>query len=154
MHGEFREFLRDLRSSSQPLPDLVVVVVDANCIGYVQRRKLFEVELIQYPQYQGLVIYAIPDPHIERWMLVDANAFRRVFERGCTVTTVKCAKDQYKRILRKEIRDSGVDAPLGGQEYAEDIVTMMDLGHVETAEQSFGSFLQDLKGRFNRWRFE
>ena len=69
MHGEFKEFLRDLRSESQPLPDLVIVVVDANCIGYVERKRLFENELIHHPQYQGLVIFAIPDPHIERWML-------------------------------------------------------------------------------------
>ena len=101
--------------------------------------------------FQQLVSYAIPDPHIERWMLADPRAFQTVFGRGCTTPAVKCAKDEYKRLLRKEIRDSGIEAPLGGEEFAEDIVGAMDLGQVETREDSLGRFLQNLKGLFHTW---
>jgi len=83
--------------------------------------------------------------------LVDARAFQEVFGRGCTAPAVKCAKDEYKKLLRTEIRASGIDAPLGGEEFAEDIVMAMDLARIETREPSFGIFLRTLKALFNNW---
>jgi hypothetical protein len=152
MHGEFKDFLRDLDRDRKRLPDSVIVVLDANCKGYNDRKGLMDSELARYPQFQQLVSYAIPDPHIERWMLVDAKAFQAVFGRGCTLPAVRCAKDEYKRLLRSEIRKSGIDAPLGGEEFAEDIVMAMDLGQVEVNEASFGLFLKSLKALFNAWK--
>jgi hypothetical protein len=152
MHGELSDFLRDLARDRHPLPDSVIVVVDANCQGYSDRKGMMDGVLAHYPQFQQLVSYAIPDPHIERWMLVDARAFRTVFGRGCTLPVMKCAKDEYKKLLRTEIRASGIEAPLGGEEFAEDIVMAMDLGQVETREPSFGLFLRNLKALFNAWR--
>ena len=152
MHGELNDFLRDLQRDRQPLPDSVIVVVYANCQGYNDRKGLMDGVLAHYPRFQQLVSYAIPDPHIERWMLVDARAFRTVFGRGCTLPAPKCAKDEYKKLLRTEIRASGIEAPLGGEEFAEDIVMAMDLRQVETREPSFGLFLRNLKALFKNWR--
>jgi hypothetical protein len=152
MHGEFKEFLRDMARDRHSLPDSLIVVVDANCQRYNGRKKLIDGVLEAYPQFQGLVTYAIPDPHIERWMLVDSSAFQKVFERGCTLPALKCVRDEYKKLLRKEIRESGIDAPLGGEEFAEEIVMAMDLHYVEAHEPSFGLFLRSLKALFNNWR--
>ncbi len=152
MHGEFKDFLRDLARERTPLPAAVIVVVDANCLGHVRRRDLFDHVVEAYPAFSQLVHYAIPDPHIERWMLADPRAFQAVFGRGCTCPAVKCAKDEYKRLLRREIRGSGIDPPRGGEEYAADIVAAMDLGYVEIHETSLGLFLKVLKGLFNGWR--
>ena len=105
-----------------------------------------------FPHFQQLVSYAIPDPHVERWMLVDPKAFQVVFGRGCTLPAIKCSKNEYKRLLRKEIKASGIEAPLGGEEFAEDIVSEMNLGQVEGREQSLGLFLKTLKRQFNTWR--
>jgi hypothetical protein len=85
-------------------------------------------------------------------MLVDPRAFQTVFGRVCTVPALKCAKGEYKRLLREEIRQSGIEAPLGGEEYAEDVVRAMDLAQVETREPSLGLFLRNLRALFNRWR--
>jgi hypothetical protein len=152
MHGEFKDFLRDLARDRQSLPDAVIVVVDANCQGYNERKAQMDRATAHYRQFEQIVSYAIPDPHIERWMLADPRAFQAVFGRGCTVPTVKCAKGEYKRLLREEIRQSGIEAPLGGEEYAEDIVGAMDLAQVETREPSLGLFLKSLRALFNRWR--
>lgn len=152
MHHEFKEFLRDLDRQRQPLPDAIVVVLDANCLGYNERKTLMDGQLGPYPAFQQLVSYAIPDPHIERWMLVDPIAFQLVLGRGCTLPAIKCAKDEYKNLLRREIRESGIEAPLGGEEYAEDLVMAMNLSQVEAHEASFGLFLKSLKARFNAWK--
>jgi hypothetical protein len=151
MHGEFRDFLRDLSNQRQRLPDAVIVVVDANCKGHADRKELMDGALNHYPQFQQLVSYAIPDPHIERWMLVDTGAFQTVFGRGCTLPAIKCMKDEYKKLLRNEIRQSGIEAPLGGEEFAEDIVAAMNLGQAEIREASLGLFLKTLKAKFNAW---
>lgn len=152
MHNEFECFLRDLTRQRQQLPDSIIVVVDANCQGYKGRKDLMDGVLAPYLQFRQLVSYAIPDPHIERWMLVDPKAFQTVFGRGCTLPAIKCAKDEYKKLLRREIRESGIEAPLGGEEYAEDIVMAMNLGQVEGREPSLGLFLKILKGQFNAWK--
>lgn len=152
MHAEFGNFLRDLSRDRQPLPDAVIAVVDANCKGYTERRGMMEDAAARYPQFQQLVSYAIPDPHIERWMLVDSAAFRTVFDRGCTLPAIKCAKDEYKKLLRAEISASGIEATLGGEEFAEDVVMAMDLAQAEIREPSLGHFLKSLKGLFNKWR--
>jgi hypothetical protein len=152
MHHEYKDFLRDLSRQRQPLPGSIIVVVDANCKGHNGRKELMDGVLAPYPQFQQLVSYAIPDPHIERWMLVDPIAFKTVFGRGCTLPAIKCAKDEYKKLLRREIRESGIDAPLGGEEFAEDIVMEMNLGQVEVREPSLGLFLKSLKAQFNTWR--
>lgn len=152
MKAEFVNFLRDLNRDRRSPPDAVIVVADANCLGHNGRRRVLDGALVTYPHFRQLVSYAIPDPHIERWMLADAHAFQAVFGRGCTIPAIKCKKDEYKRILRKEIQDSGIDAPLGGEEYAEDIVQEMDLSRVETNEPSLGLFLRNLKGLFNGWK--
>ena len=152
MHHEFRDFLRDLSRQHQQLPDSIIVVVDANCKGHNGRKALMDSVLAPYPQFQQLVSYAIPDPHIERWMLVDPKAFQTVFGRGCTLPAIKCAKDEYKKLLRREIRASGIDAPLGGEEFAEDIVMAMNLGQVEVHEPSLGLFLKSLKAQLNAWK--
>jgi len=154
MHWEFEEFLRDLERGRLPRPDSVVVVLDANCIGYNERKKQMEGVVETHPQFQQIVSYAIPDPHIERWMLVDEAAFRTVFGRGCTLPGLKCAKDEYKRLLLKEIRDSGIEPILGGEEFAEDIVKAMNLAKAEIREPSLGLFLKSLKALFNQWRDE
>ena len=151
MHGEFKDFLRDLSRGHQSLPDALIVVADANCLGYNDRKQDLQRTLEFYPPLQNLVSYCIPDPHIERWMLADSSSFQHVFGRGCTLPAIKCAKDEYKKLLRKEIRDSGRDSLLGGEEFAEDIVEHMDLDRMEVQEPSLGHFLKALKALFNRW---
>lgn len=152
MHAEFLEYLRDLSRGWPRRPDAVVVVLDANCSGYNERKRVMDRVLQDYPQFQGIVCYAIPDPHIERWMLVDEEAFRIVFGRGCTLPALKCAKDEYKRLLLGEIRASGIEPILGGQEFAGDVVNAMNLGRAEVREPSLGLFLKALKALFNQWR--
>lgn len=152
MRHAFKDFLRDLSRQMQELPSSIIVVVDANCQGHNGRKALMDGVLAPYPQFQQIVSYAIPDPHIERWMLVDPKAFHTVFGRGCTLPALKCAKDEYKKLLRREIRESGIDAPLGGEEFAEDIVRAMDLSRVEVHEASLRLFLRSLKAQFIAWR--
>ncbi|MDX2151662.1 MAG: hypothetical protein SFV54_13070 [Bryobacteraceae bacterium] len=146
--GEFKDFMRDAtRPGLTPLLQ-ILVVADANCLGYHDRRAAFATVVRNfYPSLEQYVEYAIPDPHIERWMLLDPGAFKTVFGRGCTLPKLKCDKDEYKRILRHEIRQSGLEPLLGGEEFAGDIVSRMNLSKAEIHEPSFGLCLKAIRSQ-------
>ena len=99
---ELKVFIRDLERQGSPRPELIIVATDANCKGFNERRK--EIGRLDTPTP---VLLAVPDPHIERWLLLDGAAFRTVFGRGCQAPDRKCSRELYKRKLIEEISRRG-----------------------------------------------
>lgn len=145
---EFRTFLRYLEREKEGLPDLLIVATDANCNSYAERKK--EIDEIN-SQYKDFTLCAIPEPHIERWLLLDSAAFKSATGKGCNAPDKKCSRDRYKKLLLEAMRDAGIVPPLGGMEYAKDIVNAMNLQMMELANASFGKFLKDLRHSFKEW---
>src|SRR3989442_1508810 len=88
MVNELEQLLRELKTGQTALPDLVVVGRDANCQGYQECRKSLEEglkNLVMPPR-----VFALPDPHIERWLLDDSAAFKKVLGHGCAAAKAKC----------------------------------------------------------------
>jgi hypothetical protein len=150
--GELRRYLRELKHGRADLVDLLVVATDANCVGYSQRSS--EVQSVidgEFPELKGWAIAAVPDPHVERWLLIDSQAFKQVLGRGCPAPDQKCDRDRYKGLLLAAFRQAGISPPLGGMEYAEDLVKAMDLKRAEQLDPSFNHLLSDLTKKFNEW---
>jgi hypothetical protein len=147
--SELQQYIRDLNQGYESLPDLLVVAKDANCKGFVESRR--EIDTAANDKVKDLIVCAIPDPHIERWLLLDSVAFKEVIGKGCDAPDRKCERHRYKQLLLKAMRDAGVSPPLGGIEYAEDIVNVMDLRRMESADDSLGRLLQDLREKFRVW---
>jgi len=146
---ELRQFLHDLQLGRDRLPDLVIVATDANCKGLVER-------LRQITDVTGKVdvptVCAVPDPHIERWLLVDSAAFKTVFGHGCSAPDQKCERGRYKKMLNDAIRASGVTPSLGGIEFFEDIVAAMDFNRAASADASLRKLIDELRGIFQTWQ--
>ena len=49
------------------------------------------------------------------------------------------------------MQNAGVTPPLGGIEYAKDIVNAMNLQRMEQVDTSFGKFLKDIHNKFKEW---
>lgn len=147
--NELKQFLRDMQRGRNALPDLIVVATDANCMGLVERlRQITDVmSKVDVPS-----VCAVPDPHIERWLLVDSAAFKVVFGRGCDAPDQKCERMRYKKMLIDAIRSSGVSPNLGGIEFSEDIVNAMDLNRAGAADASLRKLIEDLRAVFRVWR--
>ena len=143
---EFNSYLRDL-ARQRDRPDLIIVATDANCSGLNERTRE-----IGRPDAPASLILAIPDPHIERWLLLDGAAFRSVFGRGCDAPDQKCSRDLYKQRLIEAIHATGVTPSLGGIEFAEDIVQQMDIERAMRADRSLERFVNDLRAEFRQWR--
>lgn len=146
---ELRDYLRDLRGQGSPLPDLIIVATDANCRGLNERVREMDQTTTPAP-----MILAIPDPHIERWLLLDSAAFKTAVGRGCDAPDRKCDRDLYKRRLAAAIRAAGIMPSLGGIEFAEDIVQSMDINRAKRADRSFQRFVDPLVNVFQQWQRE
>lgn len=146
---ELRDYLRDLRGQGSPLPDLIIVATDANCRGLNERVR--EMDQLTPP---APMILAIPDPHIERWLLLDSAAFKTAVGRGCDAPDRKCNRDLYKQRLIAAIHVAGIMPSLGGIEFAEDIVQSMDINRAKRADRSFQRFVDPLVNVFQQWQRE
>ena len=147
VNAELNDYIRDLKGQGSPWPSLIIVATDANCHGLRER-----IRTIRIPDIPVTVILAIPDPHIERWLLLDGAAFKAVFGRGCSAPDLKCSRNRYKRVLSEAIRATGRLPYFGGVEYAEDILHHMDIDRAAQMDTSFRRFVEDLRRIFRRWQ--
>ena len=145
MVQELKRYLRDSAKQGGH-PDLIVVATDANCIGHQQRTREIDTSAAFSP-----VVLAVPDPHIERWLLLDGAAFSSVFGKGCDAPDKKCDRGRYKHQLFEAVRAAGVVPQLGGIEYAEAIVQHMDIDRAARADRSFGRFVDALRQVLKQW---
>ena len=145
--AELNDYMRDLRRQGGPWPDLIVVATDANCKGINERTQ--EIGGRDEP---APMILAIPDPHIERWLLLDGAAFKTVFGKGCDAPDQKCDRNRYKQRLIEAIHATGTIPILGGIEYAEDIVQQININRVTQVDRSFRRFVEELRDVFQSWQ--
>lgn len=146
---ELRQYVRYLQRGKKSSSDLIIVATDGNCKGFLERKKQID-EVVK--DLGEAVICAIPDPHIERWLLLDSGAFKQVLGKGCTAPAYKCERNHYKKLLDEAITSAGKETLFGGLEYASLLVPLMDLEYLERTEESLGKLLKALRYRFQEWQ--
>ena len=146
---ELKQYQRDLQRNKEDLPDLVIVGTDSNCKKILERER----EINQVTSDLGdIIISMIPDPHIERWLLLDSEAFKAVFGKGCSMPDQKCERGRYKHMLLNAIYDATMVPPLDGLERVEELVNAMNLQHMEQYDNSVQRFLSPLRRQFRTWQ--
>jgi hypothetical protein len=149
--NEMRVFLRDAVREIYPVPTMLVLAMDGNCRGYKESRDLLA-SVVEKAEYPGEVIYAVPDPHIERWYICDPIGLRAAIGGVVTITPprYKCEKGVYKQVLKSAFRETGVIPPLGGAEYGNLISQNIDFYRVGKCDTAFRHFTTELKGALQR----
>jgi len=143
---ELGEYVHSVQNFSQPLPDIVIIATDANCDEIQKRRQ----RLGQIAQpLADRVIYAIPNPHVERWLLLDAAAFRAVLGAPCQAPDEKCDRGRYKRLLIDAVRDAKRVPLLGGMEHAVDIMENVRIPK-GSPKNEFEQFACDVRAALRR----
>lgn len=142
----YEDFLKELARGSVPAPDALVVGSDGNCKGYAVRRQQLRA-IAESCAIKDSIITAVPDPHVERWYMLDPKALAKVV--GCVVVTTvpayKCAKDHYKQLLRDAFRGSGVAPPLGGSEFGPGFADEMNLYTAGKADAGLGDYVAQVR---------
>lgn len=146
-----RAYLQEMSRHTVASPDLIIVATDANCHGLNHRIREINAATATATAPSLPIITAIPDPHIERWLLLDGAAFRQALGRGCQAPQQKCNRDIYKQHLIDAILAAGITPTQGGIEYAPDIVQEMDLDRAKRADHSLQLFLDNLANQFRQW---
>lgn len=107
--------------------DLLVIASDANCATFVKKRKQIEGRLEEYAWRFAL---ALPDPHIEHWLLLDPKAFQKGvgIPKGIALPQYKCDKNYYKTELNSLLLVNRIVPQFpGGIEFAPDIIKHLDM---------------------------
>jgi hypothetical protein len=144
--AEFKLWQRTVFSQygkGQSLPDLLVLMIDANCKGWSQARRDLE-DAIDSKLFVRCVI-GCPDPHVEKWCLADPQAVQVVLGVAAPAIPEKCERHLYKQLLRKTIRDAGQPILTNEMEYAPDLVAAMDLYHAGKNQPSLRHFVDELR---------
>lgn len=154
--ARLKAFLEQCAGGAEVPFDLLVAAIDGNCHGYNKRAQQLKnlVARAGYPAPDRVVL-AVPDPHIERWYMLDENAFKRGVNaaHGPAVPPYKYRKDWYKKALSDAVRDAGVPSLLGGVEYGERIVAgMADWYHGGQRDAGFKHFVDDLRSGLRQVR--
>lgn len=143
--AELRTYLTLVERGIAHRPDLLVVAIDGNCTTFAKRTR--EVADAIGPSFDGLAVAACPDPHIERWFLADPDSFFEVVGHRPVVGGEKCERGYYKQLLAEAIRRGGHPAPLGGIDFAVDLVATMDLYRAGKNDHSLKAFVDGLRTR-------
>jgi hypothetical protein len=134
---ELTAFARVLRRSSG-LPDLLVILIDANAAGERARRDEIEgaIDIGGFPH----VVVGVPDPHVECWYLADPVSFAEAFG----PQPAPPGEADCKRRLVEALENADEIVTAGGAEFAEDIVNAMDLFRAGRAVASLKRFGDEL----------
>lgn len=144
-----KKYQQELLRNREELPHLIIVGIDGNCKRpHAREREISRV----LPGLTDFVISAIPEPHIERWLLLDSEAFKTVFGRGCLTPDRKCERDRYKRLLMNAIYEVGANPTLVGTQHVTNLVNAMNLQRLETRNDSLGQLLKALQTQFKKWQ--
>ena len=144
---ELNQYLRDKKANFDL--NYLTVAVDANKRGRNETIRAID-SIAEKHQLKDYIIHAVPEPHIERWMMIDGAAFKQVFGRGCDAPDQQFGKDRYKKLLLDAIRAAGTDPLLGGMEFADDIAKNISL-QIRSNSDDLADFLGELESALRRF---
>ncbi|SRR6266404_23471 len=146
----YTKFLKDARKSRHVSANLLVVGSDGNCKGFTTRRDQILQKAVGSPFTE--VIAAVPDPHVERWYLLDIPALETAADVHIALPPVpqKCEKNFYKHLLRHAFDGTEVTPPLGGIEYGERIALEMNLYDAGKQDHGLGDFVEKSRAWLRR----
>ena len=139
-----KSYLEDAKKRGMSPADCAVIGSDANCKGFLKKREIL------WEEAKGLsltLVTVIPDPHIERWFLLDPAAFSTAVGENLVphVPPYKCEKNEYKNRLKEAFKGSKISPLSGGIEYGPEIAANMDLYKVLKQDAGLEDFINQTK---------
>ena len=143
--SSYKRFLADANRRMHLPADLLIVGSDGNCKGFATRRD--EIKAVAANPPYPIVVTAVPDPHVERWYLLDPSALAKVagISKMPALPAHKCEKDYYKQLLRSAFTNSPIIPLLGGTEYGALVADKMDLYAASKADHGLAEFIVGVK---------
>lgn len=141
-----RQYVVDLQRGRTDYADILVVAIDANSVGVAGRRK--QIQRVT-GNYAGTVVMAIPDPHVEAWLLADPRALPLALGEAREID-VPATATNWKAELSKACSTLGTTAVAGGIEYANAIAGHMRVTVAGQNQPTIATFTSDLQAAIRR----
>lgn len=125
------------------LPDLLLILVDANAVGPAARHRQIAgaIDLTAFPH----AVVGTPDPCVERWFLADPQSFREAFGPTESIpATADC--EIWKRELETALERAGEILTEGGTEFAQEVIEVMDLYRAGKSNPTIKAVVDELRG--------
>jgi hypothetical protein len=146
---EFKVWQRSfLRQATHGIPDLLVLVIDANCSPWNEVRRELEAAIDETVMPHHVV--GCPDPHVERWYIADPVAFQQVVGVQPGRDRDECDPHFYKQLIDEAVGGAGIPLLTGPADLAPDLVAAMDFYRAGRNQPSLRHFVDDLRGRLRR----
>jgi hypothetical protein len=141
----YKDFLADAKSKMHLPADLLIVGSDGNCKGFATCRD--EITAVAANPPYPIVVTAVPDPHVERWYLLDPSALSKAagIPKMPALPAHKCEKNYYKHLLRSAFNNSPIVPLLGGTEYGPLVADEMDLYAASKVDHGLAEFVGGVK---------
>ncbi len=138
-----KEYAKRCQQQIGQAVDLFIVASDSNCVGFVEKKGQISQLVSGYP---GRIALALPDPHVERWLLLDPKAFKEGvgLSKGIPAPAYKCDQDHYKKIISQALRNDGIVPQLAGREFAPAIIRKMDF-NIARKQTDFDEFYTSVR---------
>ncbi len=134
--NSFRAFLKEWKKDSDiSLPyHSLVIGHDCNCKGKETIKKKFSKPASKAGYPEDRIIYALPDPYIERWYLADPRAFLETIEGNEPPGEIpyvhkKGKQTFYKDKMQETLWKNGIGSSLAGAELGDRIAELVDIIH-------------------------
>lgn len=124
------------------VPDILIVLVDANDVGVTARRH--EVEGVIDAALLPACVIGVPDPYVERWYLADPVAFAAQFGVEPDIGAAQ-GRHGWKLALADALASAGEVLTQGGVEFAPEIVGSMDLYRAGQNAPTLGALTAHLR---------
>lgn len=129
-------------------PDLLIVVIDGNCVGHEDRVEQIRERL--GAEWDPQLVPAVPHAHIERWYLADQTCVSKILGSSPVAIPDKCERGIYKDLLAGLVKGSGVNPVSGGTEFGPEIAESLDIFRAGKADPSFKNFVNSLTNRLRQ----
>ena len=145
-----RHMARAARGESEAY-DVLLIAQDANRRGfYAISRELRDI--LETGGYHGTTVLAVPDPYIEAWYLADPQSLQTLTGSARALRTPRRgSRDRrYKDELSAIIAELSKDIRTNDDEFANDIVSAMNLYRAGRNVPSLGNFINELRSALSR----
>jgi hypothetical protein len=152
---ELQTYLRDLAKGRPSGHSLVVVGIDANCKGFNAKRREVADRLSVAPVPHSVA--CIPDPHVEKWYLLDPVAVDKVGGKmPGSLDLDRCGKREkqfYKDTLRRAfLSEDGSPGIVTEADIGEPLAQEMDIDRCCDRDAAFKAFIEDTRAVLKRMK--
>lgn len=138
-----RAWQRALRAGNQPRGDALLVLIDANSIGW--RAMIREIQDVIDSSLYPDVLIGCPDPHVEVWCTADPQAFQALFSVPISQPPSRSGRLFYKQWLTETLEQAGVLVLTDPMDICLELLPAMDMDRACRSRDSLNHLVVDIK---------